>query len=357
MKIYSSNNLRALLGLSLTASMLSACSGGGDEAVQYDYTQGTPSSEASADNYIASAVGFSLPYENGGRTYTSLQNANNVLNGGGDMAATTDTNARTAWRAGWTGKGVKIGIADDFNSNGRLDTHGDMVSIIAGSVAPEATYALRDMIGASRSMTADQALNYFEDNGYHIINASWGIERGGVSDSVFEQRVNSALNNFNQATEDGKQALIVYAAGNSGYTCSGKRSENCSLQQAIVSRLRTSGNTAGENTIFVGSLADSSNSMAGYSVTAGDLKYDFIVAHDDIVTSGDGAGTSYAAPRVAGAAAVVRQKFPNLTSSQLKQVILQTADDLGVAGVDETYGYGKLNVLNALSPIGTVVPK
>jgi hypothetical protein len=28
-----------------------------------------------------------------------------------------------------------------------------------------------------------------------------------------------------------------------------------------------------------------------------------------------------------------------------------------VAGVDETYGYGKLNVLNALSPIGTVVPK
>ena len=97
--------------------------------------------------------------------------------------------------------------------------------------------------------------------------------------------------------------------------------------------------------------------MAGYSLIAGDMKYDFIVAHDDVVTSGDRSGTSYSAPRVAGAAALVRQKFPNLTASQLKQVILQTATDLGVPGVDETFGYGKLSVVNALSPQGTVVPK
>ena len=97
--------------------------------------------------------------------------------------------------------------------------------------------------------------------------------------------------------------------------------------------------------------------MADYSVVAGDLKNDFIVAHDDVLATGDAAGTSFAAPRVSGAAALVRQKFPNLTSAQLKQVILQTATDLGDAGVDEVYGHGKLNILGALSPVGNVVPK
>jgi hypothetical protein len=53
----------------------------------------------------------------------------------------------------------------------------------------------------------------------------------------------------------------------------------------------------------------------------------------------------------------VKQKFPSLTSAQIKQVLLQTADDLGPTGVDSIYGHGRLNVLNALSPQGKVVPK
>ena len=65
----------------------------------------------------------------------------------------------------------------------------------------------------------------------------------------------------------------------------------------------------------------------------------------------------FSTPRVAGAAALVKQKFPSLTSAQIKQVLLQTADDLGASGVDEIYGHGALNIMNALSPQGTVVPK
>ena len=344
---------------SFIISTLSACGGGGSGGgsdYQYDYTQGTPSSEANADNAIANAS--SLPYDDGsGNTYPSLANANNTLNGGGDLIATTDTGARNAWRSGWTGKNVKIGIADDFNSNGRIDTHGDRVAVVAESVAPEATYSYQDALGNTRSMTTQQALDYFEANGYHIINASFGLERGDITDAEFDSRVASAVANFNQATEDGKQALIVYAAGNSGNTCAGKRGEDCDLKQAEVSAQRNAGYTSGTKTIFVGALADENDQMAGYSLIAGDMKYDFIVAHDDVVTSGDRSGTSYSAPRVAGAAALVRQKFPNLTASQLKQVILQTATDLGVPGVDETFGYGKLSVVNALSPQGTVVPK
>lgn len=356
MKLRYSLDFKSVVVLSAAASILSGCGGGGGAAYQYDYTQGTPSSETSADSAIASSS--SLPYDDGnGNSYSSLAVASNTLNGGGDLIATTDTGARNAWQSGWTGKNVKIGIADEFNSNGRIDTHGDRVSVVAESVAPEATYSYQNALGSSRSMTTQEALDYFEANGYHIINASFGLERGDISDAVFESRVASAVANFDQAVEDGKQALIVYAAGNSGNSCSGKRGEDCDLKQAEVTAQRNAGYTSGTKTIFVGSLADGSDQMAGYSLIAGDMKYDFIVAHDDVVTSGDSAGTSFAAPRVAGAAALVRQKFPNLTASQLKQVILQTANDLGVAGVDETFGYGKLSVANALSPQGTVAPK
>ena len=61
----------------------------------------------------------------------------------------------------------------------------------------------------------------------------------------------------------------------------------------------------------------------------------FLTAHDDLLSSGDGEGTFYAAPRVSGAAALLNQKFPNLKGNDIKDVLLQTADDLGATGVDD----------------------
>ena len=112
--------------------------------------------------------------------------------------------------------------------------------------------------------------------------------------------------------------------------------------------------------LYVGSLSGASlvseiitipETLATYSHSAGDMKNDFIVAHDSVFFYQDASGTSFAAPRVAGAAALVRQKFPTLNGSSLKQVLLQSADDLGAEGVDEIFGHGKLNLINALSPI------
>ena len=72
--------------------------------------------------------------------------------------------------------------------------------------------------------------------------------------------------------------------------------------------------------------------------------------------SGDDEGTSYAAPRVSGKAALLTQKFPNLKSNDIKNVLLQTADDIGAIGVDDIYGYGLLNINNAMCPVGTLSP-
>lgn len=61
-----------------------------------------------------------------------------------------------------------------------------------------------------------------------------------------------------------------------------------------------------------------------------------------------GSGTSYAAPLVSGAAALVWEAFPYFDNDLVRQTLLGTATDLGEPGVDAVFGYGLLNVEKAL---------
>jgi len=54
-------------------------------------------------------------------------------------------------------------------------------------------------------------------------------------------------------------------------------------------------------------------------------------------------GTSQAAPFVAGLAALVMSVAPNLGPDQVQGLIESAADDLGPAGWDEDYGWGRIN--------------
>lgn len=65
-----------------------------------------------------------------------------------------------------------------------------------------------------------------------------------------------------------------------------------------------------------------------------------------------GFGSSFAAPRVAAAAAKLKEKFPWMTGHELKQTILTTAKDLGAPGVDGVYGWGLLDEEKALKGPG-----
>ncbi|WP_102944412.1 autotransporter serine protease [Stenotrophomonas sp. VV52] len=62
-----------------------------------------------------------------------------------------------------------------------------------------------------------------------------------------------------------------------------------------------------------------------------------------------GGGTSYAAPLVSGAAALVWQKYPYFSNDLVRQTLLGTATDLGAPGVDEVFGHGLLNVGKAIN--------
>jgi len=64
------------------------------------------------------------------------------------------------------------------------------------------------------------------------------------------------------------------------------------------------------------------------------------------------AGTSVAAPYVAGALALVKSVRPDLTPLQLTGLVQATATDLGPAGRDDDYGYGLVNPVAMLCQVG-----
>jgi thermitase len=59
-------------------------------------------------------------------------------------------------------------------------------------------------------------------------------------------------------------------------------------------------------------------------------------------------GTSQASPHVAGLAALIWSVSPSLNNTQVESIIKQTADDLGAAGRDHDYGFGRINARRAL---------
>ncbi len=62
-------------------------------------------------------------------------------------------------------------------------------------------------------------------------------------------------------------------------------------------------------------------------------------------------GTSMAAPHVAGAAALIWSKFPYLSAAEVVSRLTGTALDLGAAGRDTSYGYGRIRIDQALDSI------
>lgn len=69
-----------------------------------------------------------------------------------------------------------------------------------------------------------------------------------------------------------------------------------------------------------------------------------------------GSGTSFSAPIVAAAAAVLKCANPALTASQIEEVLIDTAIDLGASGRDNSYGHGLIQLDKALESAKGINP-
>jgi type VII secretion-associated serine protease mycosin len=66
-------------------------------------------------------------------------------------------------------------------------------------------------------------------------------------------------------------------------------------------------------------------------------------------------GTSFAAPMVSAAAALVRSRWPTMSAANVVNRLVQTARDLGPLGRDDEYGFGMVDPLAALTSDVTAV--
>lgn len=154
-------------------------------------------------------------------------------------------------------------------------------------------------------------------------------------------------------------SVITVAAGNGGAPCATSNLNGCN---AVAVSLAFQNQTKA-STIVVGALTGTgtSENIATYSTRAGILADRFILAQGNTGFFANMQGTSFAAPRVAGVAAILKQKYPSLTASQISSVILLSANkDINndgipdFTGVSPIFGHGKLSLSRALALAGAI---
>ena len=220
---------------------------------------------------------------------------------------------------------------------------------------------------------------------YQNPSTTWAYIKGFMENSTSFDAVNLSLglsinsNTYNWAylrdnaeifSFDGNPSgVYVIAAGNSSAPCTSSNFARCNLLAGIM----TLNSTLKNNTIVAGATDTVSGvkTIATYSNQAGVMKDRYLMANGDSGwdrenSTNNGAdieGTSFAAPRIAGAAAIVKSKFPNLTGANVASILLLTADkDINDDGNDDfssvssIYGRGELDLSAALSPVGNLTP-
>jgi subtilisin family serine protease len=180
-----------------------------------------------------------------------------------------------------------------------MDGVADNVRIMAIRTVPD---------GDERDKDVANSIRYAVDNGATVINMSFGKGQSPHKEVVYEA-IKYALK---------KDVLLIHAAGNDGKENTG--SNNYPNDKFSKKRAK--------NWIEVGALSPSIGDRlaADFSNYSGSLVDVFAPGVEIYSTTPENTyenlqGTSMAAPVVAGIAAVIRSHFPDLTATQVKEVM------------------------------------
>jgi len=194
-------------------------------------------------------------------------------------------------------------------------------------------------IGEGLDSWVIDGIRWATNHGADIINLSFG---GGYPSEALEDAINYAYEN---------RVTVVAASGNDGndevdYPAA---YDNCIAVGAVrYDKSLTYYSNYGDALDLVAPGGDKSVDQNGDGYVDGILQETFWFL-------GMGwwyrykSGTSMASPHVAGVAALVKSLHPEYEADDIRQVLQETAEDLGDPGWDETYGYGLVNAYAAVS--------
>ena len=176
---------------------------------------------------------------------------------------------------------------------------------------------ISDLSGMATASNIASGLSWAADHGARVANISYYI--------TGSKTISSAAKYFQS-----KGGVVVAAAGNNG------------LQE----------NAPDDPYILTIGATDPQDVLYSYSNYGNNL--DLVAPGNNTTTLiggqyGAGGGTSFASPVVAGVAALMFSVNPSLTPTDVVNILKQTADDLGPAGRDITYGNGRVNAARAVT--------
>ncbi|GAB5556519.1 MAG: hypothetical protein SchgKO_07320 [Schleiferiaceae bacterium] len=299
-----------------------------------------------------------------------------------DPGETENYTARTSHRSNYIntdadnglhfdGEGVVVGLGDDgpigphIDYSGRLigdksttnqGDHGDHVAgtiFGAGNVDPEG----RGMAPGADMVYYDYPDNIFDSPADH---STFGVR---ITSSSYSNGCNAGYTTFTEFIDNSsyqEQSLLhVFSAGNSN-------NQNCGYGAGTQWGNVTGGHKIGKNAIAVANLTNqdiiASSSSRGPSAD-GRIKPDIsatgtsVYSTIDPNTYGFKTGTSMSCPGVSGTIAQLYHAYRTTHSGNdpnaglMKSIVLNTAEDLGNAGPDFIFGYGRINARRAYEVI------
>jgi len=203
-----------------------------------------------------------------------------------------------------------------------------------------------DDTGSGWSSDLANCIRYAADNGADVISCSWG---GPGESEVLTDAFHYAYS---------KGCVCIAAAGNSNMDVSGFTPANIDTVIAVAAT-----DTNDQKAYFsnYGNKID----VAAPGVDVLSLRSantDIYQDGNHFVPSGDpnaqyyrASGTSMACPHAAGVGALILSKNPQLTNEGVKQLLRASSDDIGDAGEDIYFGYGRINALKVVKASGIYI--
>lgn len=227
----------------------------------------------------------------------------------GVAAAASDNGAGVAGMS-WGAKLLSLKVFDDADCLDDCSDEGGLCATAEDAIAA----AIDDVVPKHNSATYGKV----------IVNISLG------SVGTCSTTLGTAVTAANTAG-----LLIFSAAGNEGY-----------------GYMDSPANCAG---VYAVGATDSQDMLASFSNTDPDMATKGLTAPGVGVYTTDigggyasATGTSFSSPMTAGLAALIWSAKPTYSRTQVFDALKNSADDLGAAGPDGDYGYGRINAMKAL---------